>query len=358
MRIHSFSAHQFRNFEHIDYFELPKASLLVLVAPNASGKTNFLEAITMMLRARSFRSRAEDCVMWGADQFVVRGELEEGVGKTSLSVQYVKSSKKMSILENGTPVSPVTFFGRYPYVLFLPEDAFLFNRGPSGRRNFLNSSLAGSKKYLSTIVQYHKVLKQRNASLKYAHTTQDIQAWTSLLVEYAGAVWVDRLEFVAYLQEHVARLYAELFLEKRDIVIHLVLGAPSVDSLQEILLESWVYEKKYKHTMYGPHRDDIAVTVDGRAADTIFSRGQMRGLVVAMKVASRAFIEQRLGVEPVLIFDEILSELDPGRQETLLSHLPATQTILTCTSIPENIRQKSDVAAIDIQTLISSGVVV
>ena len=358
MRIHSFSAHQFRNFPHIDYFELPKAPLVVLVAPNATGKTNFLEAITMMLRARSFRSRADECVMWGSDQFTVKGEMEQGGLDATLSVQYTKEVKKMHILENGAPVSPITFFGQYPYVLFLPEDAFLFNRGPSGRRNFLNSSLASSGKYLSTIVQYHKVLRQRNASLKNARTPQDINAWTSLLVEYASAVWVDRLEFVAYLHEHVARLYAELFLEYRDISVGLVLGAPSIDSLQEILLESWVYEKKYKHTIYGPHRDDISVTVDGRAASTVFSRGQMRGLVIAMKVASHAFIERRLGRDPILLFDEILSELDPARQETLLNHLPSSQTILTCTSIPDNIRTKSDVASIDIRELMASKVVV
>ncbi|HSX24884.1 MAG TPA: DNA replication and repair protein RecF [Candidatus Andersenbacteria bacterium] len=356
MKIHSFSAHQFRNFEHIDYFEIPKAPLVVLIAPNASGKTNFLEAITMMLRGRSFRSRSEECVMWGADQFMVKGEVDQAGIRTSLSVQYIKESKKMRILEQGVPVSPVTFFGRYPYVLFLPEDAFLFNRGPSGRRNFLNSSLASSKKYLSTIVQYHKVLKQRNASLKHAHSIQDIQAWTSLLVEYAGAVWVDRLEFVAYLNEHVAHLYAELFLEQRNIVFELILGAPSVDSLQEILTESWVYEKKYRYTMYGPHRDDISVSVDGRPVEAVFSRGQIRGLVIAMKVASRAFIEARIGIEPVLLFDEILSELDPSRQETLLQHLPSSQTILTCTSIPDNIRGKSDVASVDIRSLISSKV--
>ncbi|MEO6077714.1 MAG: DNA replication and repair protein RecF, partial [Candidatus Andersenbacteria bacterium] len=297
-----------------------------------------------------FRSRAEDCVQWGEDQFTVKGQVDVLGGRSTLSVQYSKGQKKIKIQENDVLVSPVTFFGKYPYVAFLPEDAFLFNRGPSERRNFLNSSLASSQKYLSSIVQYHRVLKQRNATLKHAQSKESLSAWTSLLVEYAGPIWDMRTEFVVFLDAHVGRLYQELFFEERNIHVALTLGAPSPESLAEILGESWEYEKKYKHTMYGPHRDDLAVTVDGFVADTVLSRGQMRGLVIALKVASRAFIEQRTGQSPILLFDEVLSELDPTRQETLLQHLPSSQTILTCTSIPDVIRAKSDVSIIDIRT--------
>lgn len=354
MRIHSFSAHQFRNFDHIDHMVFPEAPLIAVLAPNASGKTNFLEAIVMMLRARSFRSRTEECVMWGKDSFLVQGQVDGSEGRSKLSVEYVIAQKKMRIQEDDALVSPVTFFGKYPYVAFLPEDAFLFNRGPAGRRNLLNSSLAGSQKYLSSIVQYHRVLRQRNIGLKQAKKSEDIQAWTSLLVEYAQPIWAQRSEFVEFLNERVAGLYQELFFEERDIQITLTLGAPSIESLADILYESWEYEKKYKYTLYGPHRDDIAVTVDGRSANTVLSRGQMRGLVIAIKIASRSFIEQRIAQNPILLFDEILSELDPMRQETLLHHLPGTQTILTCTSIPEAIRTKSDVAVIDIRAIASS----
>jgi DNA replication and repair protein RecF len=198
------------------------------------------------------------------------------------------------------------------------------------------------------------VLKQRNATLKHAQSKDSVLAWTSLLVEYARPIWGMRSEFVGFLDEHVGRLYQELFFEERNIRVSLTLGAPSVDSLGELLDESWEYEKKYKHTIYGPHRDDLVVTVDGFSADTVLSRGQMRGLVISLKVASRAFIEQRTGQSPILLFDEILSELDPMRQETLLHHLPGAQTILTCTSIPDAIRVKSDVSIIDIRTLVNS----
>ena len=354
MRIHSLSAYQFRNFAHIDNVVFPEAPLVAVLAPNASGKTNFLEALVIMLRAKSFRSRAEDCVQWGQDQFTVKGQVDVLGGRSSLLVQYDRGQKKIRIEENGTPVSPVTFFGKYPYVAFLPEDAFLFNRGPSERRNFLNSSLASSQKYLSSVVQYHRVLKQRNATLKHAKSKESLLAWTSLLVEYAGPIWSMRTEFVNFLDEHVGKLYQDLFFEERNIRVALTLGAPSMDSLAELLDESWEYERKYKHTIYGPHRDDLVVTVDGFLADTVLSRGQMRGLVIALKVASRAFIEQRTGQSPILLFDEILSELDPMRQETLLGHLPGAQTILTCTSIPDAIRVKSDVAIIDIRTLVTS----
>ena len=104
--------------------------------------------------------------------------------------------------------------------------------------------------------------------------------------------------------------------------------------------------------MYGPHRDDIEVYVNGRLAHTTMSRGQLRGLVIAMKVAAYGYIKQVSGQDPLLLFDEVLSELDPDRQRTLLEHLPATQTILTCTAIPEELKKRDQVFVLDIAPLV------
>ncbi len=352
MKLRSFSAHQFRNFEYIEDIEFVDAPLIAVLAPNATGKTNFLEAVIMMLRGKSFRANMDECVMWEKDNFSVRGQVESEGEEKILSVQYDAPVKKIKIQEQGAPVSPITFFGRFPLVLFLPEDAFLFNYGPSGRRNFLNTSLASSQKYLSNIVQYHRVLRQRNIALKNARSPEDVAAWTSLLVEYARVVWEDRVLFVSYLAEYMPAIYEELFGEKKDIIVTFTTGAPNIDMFGEILADSWVYEKKYRHTLYGPHRDDISVTVDGKSAQTVCSRGQLRGLVIAMKVASHAFIKQRLAQNPLLLFDEVLSELDPLRQNTLLGHLPSSQIIMTCTQLPAEIRRKSDVAIIDVRSFI------
>lgn len=351
MKITSFSANQFRNFKHISPVAFPDAPLLVVLAPNASGKTNFLEAIVVMLRGKSFRAQVKDLVRWGEEGFALRGEVEHGGERSILAMQYKAQAKNLRIEENSLPVSPVTFFGRYPFVLFLPEDTFLFNRGPAGRRNFINTSLAGSQKYLANIVQYHRVLRQRNAALKTAQSVEDLAVWTQLLNQYAQEVWAHRQAFVLYLHERVSIIYEELFSEKLDIVVSFIPGASPVESFEHLLFDAWQFEKKYRYTMYGPHRDDISVHVGGRLAEDVMSRGQLRGLVIAMKVAAYGYIKQLIGHEPLLLFDEVLSELDAQRQKNLLGALPATQTILTCTTIPDEVKKRSDVFVLDVRPL-------
>ncbi len=352
MRITSFSAQQFRNFFHIEPIVFPDTPLIAILAPNATGKTNLLEAIVMMLRGKSFRAQHDECVMWGLDSFIVQGEVLYKEDVSRLSVSYCVKPKGIRIQENDVPVSPVTFFGRYPLVLFLPEDAFLFNRGPAVRRNFINTSLAGSRHYLASVVQYHRALRQRNAALKSAASAESVEPWTNLLVQYAADVWGHRQLFADYLQSHTGAMYRDLFGENVDIRVSFVPGAADPESFQSLLADAWEYERRYRYTMYGPHRDDIEVRVNGRLAHTTMSRGQLRGLVISLKVAAYGYIKQLTGQDPLLLFDEVLSELDPGRQKNLLRHLPATQTILTCTAIPEEIKNKEDVFILDIAPLV------
>lgn len=354
MKVTSLALHQFRNLTVSSPISIPSAPLVALLAPNATGKTNFLEAIVVLLRGKSFRASTAECVGWGKDNFVVRGSIENGQAHTGLSIQYRTPTKALHIRENDAPVSPVTFFGHYPIVLFLPEDAFLFSRGPVGRRNFLNTSLASNTSYLASVVQYHRVLRQRNAALKHMKAKGDIESWTSLLVEHAQAVWSHRRMFVDYLSVQVPEIYKNLFREDLPFQVSFIPGASNIESFRELLDDSWKYEERYRYTLYGPHRDDIAITVDGRAAASVLSRGQMRGLTIANKVAAFSFMKQLLGQEPLLLFDEVLSELDPDRQKSLLEYLPASQVILTCTSLPEEVRRGSSTALLDVRSFVQA----
>ncbi len=354
MKVLSLSAHQFRNLNFSTPISIPETSLIAILAPNSSGKTNFLEALVMLLRGKSFRARNDECVQWGKDNFVVQGVVDYGQGKTELSVQYNMLQKATRITEDNAPVSPVTFFGHYPMVLFLPEDAFLFSRGPVGRRNFINNSLASSHHYLASVVQYHRALRQRNAALKSATYQAELAPWTELLVDHAQALWSHREVFAAYLASHVPDIYADIFHEHLGIEISFVPGASRMESFQELLHESWKYEQRYRYTLYGPHRDDIKVAIDGREVSASLSRGQMRGLAVACKVAAHTFIKQLLGQDPLLLFDEVLSEFDPDRQRSLLEYIPVSQTIMTCSALPEGIRRTSDTAIIDVRSFVQT----
>ncbi len=352
MRIHSLSLHNFRNFVRVDEVGFPAAPLLVAAAPNATGKTNFLEAIIMLLRGRSFRSANEECVTWGADYFLVQGVVEREEVKVRLSAQYHTPSRKLRIEENGAPASPVTFYSQYPYILFLPDDAFMFDRGPAVRRNFLNTTLVASSHYLSAVVQYHRALRQRNAALKAAQKANDLAAWTELLINHATLVWSHREGLIKYLNGRINELYYELFGEQRHFAVQFVPGSPEPENFSRHLKAAWPHEKRYKYTLYGPHRDDLQVLVDGRPATAALSRGQIRGLVIALKVAAFRFVKQVTKQEPLLLFDEILSELDESRQEALLHHLPAAQTLLTCTSLPVGIGRREGVHLLDLRKII------
>jgi DNA replication and repair protein RecF len=241
MRINTLSLHNFRNFRHTGQIEFPDSSLLVAAAPNATGKTNFLEAITVLLRGKSFRATHEECVQWGEEYFLIQGVVQVDETESTLGIQYHTPSRKLRVEENGMPVSPVTFYSHYPFMVFLPEDTFMFHRGPAYRRNFFNSTLISSSQYLASIVQYHKALRQRNAALKEAKTPEDIAPWTSMVVEHAATVWTHRESFVRYIQDKVSDLYRELFDEDYQFEISFVPGASSPEKFSSLLKEAWSY---------------------------------------------------------------------------------------------------------------------
>lgn len=347
----SLTFHNFRNLKNTQVVDIPDAPLLVAAAPNATGKTNFLEAITVLLRGKSFRASNEECVAWGEDVFLVSGVVAGRQGESKISVQYHTPSRKLRIEQDSHAISPVVFYSNYPFVLFLPEDTFLFHRGPAMRRNFLNNSLSPSVQYLSALVQYQKALKQRNSALKRAASSQDIRGWTDVLIEHADVVWTHRESLVAYTQAQLPGFVKELLGDIGDIQIRFTKGVPDESTLREALEGAWEQEQRYGYTLYGPHRDDVEVFINNKPIKSVLSRGQIRSIVIAMKVVSYRFMGQVFDVTPLLLFDEVLSELDVSRQKTLFSLLPTTQTIITCTDMPSEVRKRSDVYMLDLNSL-------
>lgn len=351
MRLKSLSFRNFRNLHDAQVVDIPDAPLLVAAAPNATGKTNFLEAISILLRGKSFRASHEECVAWGEDFFLVQGGVDGREGVAQLSVQYHTLSRKLRIEQDTNPISPILLYSNYPFVLFLPDDTFLFHRGPALRRNFLNNALTTSTQYVSALVQYHRALRQRNAALKGATSLEDTSAWTSVLVEHAAIIWAQREALAQYLNNHVAGMLGTLLQIPGELSIQLSKGVPDGDDFQQALEGAWAQERRYGYTVYGPHRDDLEVAVDGRSVRSALSRGQIRALVISLKVVVYQFMKQVGGIAPLLLFDEVLSELDPHKQKRLFDSLPSSQVLLTCTDLPKGVRQRSDVYLLDIREL-------
>lgn len=356
MTLRALSLYQFRNFAAVERLEFPEVGLLVAAAPNATGKTNFLESLVVLLRGKSFRGALEECVSWGAHELAVEGRLSRAGEEARLTVRYDGPRRKITLQENGEAVSPVVLYGRYPLVTFLPEDTFLFARGPSLRRNFFNHVLISRPAYLAALVAYQRALKQRNAALKTAQSWNEVEGWTRVLSEQAGTIWQERRGLTDFLASHLPRLYQDITGEARELTARFSPGAAHPEDFQRDLEADFASERRYHYTLSGPHRDDLEIRSEGRGVQTVLSQGQMRGLTVALKLANFQFLRQVTGETPLLLLDEVLSELDQERQEELLVHLPQeAQTLLTCTRVPKILKDRRGVHLLDLRKILEKG---
>lgn len=351
MYIKHLAVTNFRNFVDVEEITFPAEAFLVAAAPNATGKTNFLEAIAMLLRGKSFRASAAECVRWGEDSFLLRGSVVSRDGEARLAVRYHQPTRKIRIEENGAPASPITFFSRYPFVLFLPDDTILLTAGPPARRNFLNHTLVSLPGYLPALVQYHRALRQRNAQLKAVRRVDDVEAWTQILIEHSLPLWKQRESFAQFMNAQLGDIYHALTGEDLPLRARLVTSA-TPEEYPRKLTDAFAYEQRVGFTLHGPHRDDLELTTQGRPLRAAISRGQLRSAVIAMKIAAYRFIHKITQEQPLLLLDEVLSELDETRQTTLLQNLPATQILLTCTKVPQILHERNNVHLLDLRSIL------
>jgi len=212
--------------------------------------------------------------------------------------------------------------------------------------------LTGEPSYLAALVQYQRALKQRNAALKQARSWEELEPWTEALVREAETVWKQRQKFSDFLASHVERLYGEVTGEALSFAVRFVPGVKQTTEYRALLEAAWSEERRYHYTLFGPHRDDVEIVTNDRLVQSVLSRGQMRGLTVALKLASWHYLRQTTGEAPLLLLDEVLSELDEGRQERLLTHLPEGQVLLTCTKVPAAVRSISQAQLLDLRNII------
>jgi DNA replication and repair protein RecF len=356
MKLASLTLRNFRNFIDTEINTLD-GGLMVAAAPNATGKTNFLEAVVMALRGRSWRASHSECVRWGEDAFIVQSEVARSEGSSSLAVRYHIPTKKMRIEEDGKPVSSVTFYKRYPLVLFVAEDTFLFTRSPAQRRNFLNQVLVTAPPYVSSLVQYQRALLQRNTALKQAQDFSYIASWTELVVEHGVVLWRYRQQLVDYVNANLVDMYEQVSGETLKLKAELVTTTDDPSQFQKQLARTFTSEQRLGYTLKGPHRDDVIVTSNGKPGSAVLSQGQMRSVVLALKLVTASFIEVFTNEKPLVLLDEALSELDTKRQKRMLANLPTMQTLLTCTSLPATLVNQDNVQLLDLRSILQRSVI-
>jgi DNA replication and repair protein RecF len=338
----------FRCLREID-IELA-SGLTVLQGANGQGKTSLLEAVGWVARARSFRGVTDAMlVRSGATEAIVRAEVTTSTRQQLFEAE-IKAVGRNRILCNRQPVSRARdLHGLLRVTVFAPDDLSLVKGGPAERRDFLDEILAMlAARYDAARSDFERVLKQRNALLRQGIRDDDarftLDVFDDQLV-HAGAELVrGRLRLLERLVPTVAQAYETLALDARPISATYVsesapvpLTASDADAVEEQLREALTRKRRAEIdrglTLVGPHRDELLLTIDGLDARHQASQGEQRTLALALRLAGHMVVRELAGAAPVLLLDDVFSELDGQRAAALVRNLPPGQTLLTTAGV-------------------------
>ena len=329
----------FRNYKSEEFEFLPGTN--ILYGNNAQGKTNALEALYLFSIGKSFRTQ-QDRELINFDEGFTRlfVEYEDKVRANEIEI-VVRRDRKKQIKINDVPISKMgDLIGRFCVILFSPDELNLTKGSPNARRRFLDIALSQTKpKYYHILRRYNKVLEQRNNLIKKLRYTSDNSAketlyvWNEKLAEYGMLIIEYRKRFVEQLHEYAKNIHEEISGEKFEIRYKAAFA--SKEEFKEKLDASAEKEIEQGFTMYGPHRDDLDIFTDEKDIKTYGSQGQHRSAVLALKLAQADMIYEDMGEYPVLLLDDIMSELDSLRRAYLVGKIKNKQVIITCTDADE-----------------------
>ena len=359
MKLTNLKLENFRNYSKFNYDFPENKDLIVIVGPNGTGKTNFLEAIYLLSLGKSFRSSVhDDLVSWENEYLRCSASAQIDDEECKLEVFYSTApTRRKNFKKNGVSLKNSEYLGNLLTVLFHPEDLNMLYLNPSLRRRYMDIVLSQTdKSYLIALSKYKKALKQRNVLLSqlrdaYFNKTQDssqaalqedLTAWDEEIVTYGTPIISKRLEFTAFLNRHIEKIYSSISGEKERISIEYqatsiakqkLEGLPQDLDVAAVYAETLVARKKsdiFKaETSTGPHRDDLYFFINGKNICASASRGEFRTLLLALKLAEIEFIKEKTGENPILLLDDVFSELDHKRQIHLLKAIKDCQTIIT-----------------------------
>ena len=341
MIIKRFKAENFRNIEKCDIEFSPGVNLLY--GKNAQGKTNAIEGIYVFSRGKSFRAREDsELVKFGTDGFRISIEYEDYSGNGTL--EYALFGRERLRKKNGYKINKIIeMIGSFKCVLFYPDDLGLVKGGPEERRSFLNvAASACYPSYMKYYSDYKKALENRNCILKMIQKglnidRHELDSWSASMAEYASHIYLFRVDYIKKLEKYAKSVMLDISGGKEEFYISLDSDIESEPydresvrlQYERIFSESIDREIAAGVSLYGPHRDDLEIKINGKSARSFASQGQQRSIVLSLKLAEGEVIKEISGEYPVFLFDDVLSELDDGRREYVLSGKNDRQIIIT-----------------------------
>ena len=342
MRISRLHLEQFRNIESLSVF--PCETVNIIYGDNAQGKTNLLEAIWLLSGAKSFRGAKDaDLIRFGESRALIESDFFCPGRQQTSKIQL--EGKKTAWLNDIRQDSITAFAGIFTTVVFSPSHLGLVKDGPAGRRKFLDTSICQiTPRYIGMIGQYQRILLQRNTLLKdisYASALLDtLDIWDEKLSALGGVIIRMRMEYTRRLQKEAEDIYKGISMERESFSLDYrpfelpVQEGQTQREISSLLLEKMMQNRsedlRSGSTGIGPHRDDLEISINGRSVRSFGSQGQQRSSVLALKLAESRCIGDILGERPVILLDDVMSELDQNRREYLLNHLTGSQIFITC----------------------------
>ena len=343
MILKSIELKNFRNYEDLNLkFD---SGTNILFGDNAQGKTNILEAAYVSGTTKSHKgSRDKDMIRFGEDEAHIRTLVEKQGKEYQLDI-HLKKNRSKGIAINKVPIKKAgELFGILNMVFFSPEDLNIIKNGPSERRRFLDSEICQLDKiYLSDLTKYNKILMQRNRLLKDMMFRQELSetlpVWDMQLVEYGKRLIRRRRQFIEELSGIITGIHKNISGDKEELILKY---EPNIDAefLEDELNRVREKDKKYAQTSVGPHRDDISFFIHDVDIRKFGSQGQQRTSALSLKLSEIELVRQTIHDTPVLLLDDVLSELDSNRQNYLLNSIHDIQTMITCTGLDEFVRNR------------------
>ena len=339
MKITNIYIKNYRNYESFD-LKIDK-NTNVFIGKNAQGKTNLLEAIFFCGVGRSFRtSKDKDLIKWDKENAKIVLDIEKKYRKQKIEIFFSKNTKK-TIKIDGISIRRVgDLLGEMPVVFFSPDELKLIKESPDERRKFMNIDISQTnKRYFYLLSRYEKILANRNKLLKetkdFKVLKDSIDIWDRVLVDVAEKISEEREKFIKELAPLAEKAHNYISNGKECLKIEYKGFEKGKSQYAEAFLKILQknLEKDYKlgYTSVGPHRDDLDLYLNGVEVKSFGSQGQQRTVALSLKLAELEIIKNRTGEYPILLLDDVFSELDSERRSRLVKFTTRTQTFITCT---------------------------
>jgi DNA replication and repair protein RecF len=344
LRLKTIHLRNYRNYEELTLETSDGVN--IFIGPNAQGKTNLLEAVNVLALTKSHRTHSvKELIRWGSDQAALSCRLDKKYGTHQLDLSLTKLGKVAKV--NGLEQKKLSHYvGTMNVVLFAPEDLYIIKGTPTVRRRFLNMEIGQVQpSYFHEVNQYEKVLSQRNNFLKQLHSGSShgsiLEIWNEQLAGYGIKIMKKRQSFINKLQLWAQTINSQIAGEGEQLRISY---SPSFDMEAEpddaVLFERYMIKLSQTSeqdlrrgiTSVGPHRDDLLFHINGKEVQTFGSQGQQRTAALSLKLAEIELIHEETGEFPILLLDDVMSELDERRQLQIIhTFTDKLQTFITAT---------------------------